>query len=82
MRIDNFIFIWNKLLINFYAQVVMAIIASGKNMAAETTSGPPLMYEWHGKKYLGAAHGIAGILFVLIQVKIHKLYKYEICNVV
>jgi hypothetical protein len=47
----------------------MAIIASGKNMAAETPNGPPLMYEWHGKKYLGAAHGIAGILFVLIQVK-------------
>lgn len=46
----------------------MAIIASGKNMAAETLNGPPLMYEWHGKKYLGAAHGIAGILFVLIQV--------------
>lgn len=29
---------------------------------------PPLMYEWHGTKYLGAAHGICGILEVLMQV--------------
>ena len=27
----------------------------------------PLMYEWHNKKYYGAAHGIIGILFVLLQ---------------
>ena len=25
------------------------------------------MYEWHNKKYYGAAHGIIGILFVLLQ---------------
>ena len=28
----------------------------------------PLMYEWHGTQYLGAAHGVAGILTVLLQV--------------
>jgi hypothetical protein len=28
-----------------------------------------LMYEWHGKEYLGAIHGIAGILYVLLQVR-------------
>ena len=28
----------------------------------------PLMYEWHGTRYLGAAHGLAGILTVLLQV--------------
>lgn len=51
-------------------------MVSGKNMAAETSIGPPLMYEWHGKKYLGAAHGIAGILFVLIQVKIIFIFQF------
>ena len=25
------------------------------------------MYEWHEKKYYGAAHGVIGILFVLLQ---------------
>ena len=29
----------------------------------------PLMYEWHGTQYLGAAHGLAGILTVLLQVE-------------
>lgn len=28
----------------------------------------PLMWEWHGKKYLGAAHGVVGILHVLMQL--------------
>ena len=30
---------------------------------------PALMYSWHGKYYLGAAHGLVGILTVLLQVK-------------
>ena len=25
------------------------------------------MFEWHEKKYLGAAHGLAGILYILMQ---------------
>jgi len=28
------------------------------------------MYEWHNKKYLGAAHGLVGIFFVLMQVSL------------
>ena len=28
------------------------------------------MYEWHGKKYLGAAHGLAGILHVLMDMEL------------
>lgn len=28
----------------------------------------PLMYEWHGKKYWGAAHGLAGIMNVLMDM--------------
>ena len=27
----------------------------------------PLMYEWNKNKYYGAAHGLVGILFVLLQ---------------
>ena len=30
----------------------------------------PLLWEWHGKVYLGAAHGVAGVLHVLMQVSI------------
>ena len=28
----------------------------------------PLMYDWHDKVYLGAAHGVIGILYILMQV--------------
>lgn len=30
----------------------------------------PLMYEWHGKKYWGAAHGLAGIMHVLMDMEL------------
>jgi len=31
-------------------------------------NGAPLIWEWHGKMYLGAAHGITGILYELMRV--------------
>ncbi|XP_022590081.2 uncharacterized protein LOC34622824 [Cyclospora cayetanensis] len=34
----------------------------------------PLMYEWHGTQYLGAAHGICGILLPLLQA-VDTLYQ-------
>ena len=27
------------------------------------------MYTWHEKHYVGAAHGIVGIIYMLLQVK-------------
>lgn len=28
----------------------------------------PLMYEWYQERYIGAAHGLAGIYYYLMQV--------------
>ncbi|XP_028425322.1 lanC-like protein 2 [Perca flavescens] len=57
------------------AKVVMAIVESGKNMSAEQkkTDRCPLLYEWHKKQYIGAAHGLAGIYHMLMQpgAKVH-----------
>ena len=36
-------------------------------MARQERSDFPLMYEWHEKKYFGAAHGLAGIFYMLMQ---------------
>lgn len=36
----------------------------------------PLMYEWHGKKYWGAAHGLVGIMHVLMEMEL-KLDEVE-----
>ncbi|XP_063883577.1 lanC-like protein 2 isoform X1 [Scylla paramamosain] len=51
--------------------VVAAILDSGRSMAQRRKSKVPLMYQWHEKDYLGAAHGTAGILFMLMQAKEH-----------
>ncbi|XP_073344867.1 lanC-like protein 2 [Pagrus major] len=57
-------------------KVVMAIVESGKNMSAEQkkTERCPLLYEWHKKQYIGAAHGMAGIYYMLMQpgAKVHS----------
>ncbi|XP_061821075.1 lanC-like protein 2 [Nerophis lumbriciformis] len=58
------------------AQVVTVIIQSGKNLSAELKKSErcPLLYEWHKKQYIGAAHGLAGIFDMLMQpgAKVHS----------
>uniref|UniRef100_UPI00358EE1EE lanC-like protein 2 isoform X2 n=1 Tax=Myxine glutinosa TaxID=7769 RepID=UPI00358EE1EE len=50
-------------------EVSNAMLDSGQALArAERRSDrSPLMYAWHGKQYLGAAHGLAGIYYMLMQ---------------
>lgn len=48
---------------------VTAIVDAGQQ-GSRDIRGAPLMYMWHGKHYLGAAHGMAGILTVLLQVTV------------
>ncbi|KAK2639134.1 hypothetical protein Ddye_026929 [Dipteronia dyeriana] len=45
-----------------------AIIRAGRRLANKGRC--PLMYEWHGKKYCGAAHGPTGIMHVLIDMEL------------
>jgi len=42
------------------------IIRQGREYARENHSPSPLMWEWHGE-YLGAAHGVSGILQALLS---------------
>ena len=53
-------------------QVVSTIVESGKNLSAEQKKMErcPLLYEWHRKQYVGAAHGLAGIYYMLMQVSL------------
>ena len=57
---------------NLIVHIAEAIIDSGKRLAKEMQhkgyKTPPLMFEWHDKKYLGPAHGFAGIIYLLVQV--------------
>uniref|UniRef100_A0A914C0U1 LanC-like protein n=1 Tax=Acrobeloides nanus TaxID=290746 RepID=A0A914C0U1_9BILA len=51
--------------------VLYAVIRSGREYAAKRKYRVPLMYQYHGTEYLGAAHGLAGILQMLMSF--HKL---------
>lgn len=49
------------------ALVAAAVIAEGRAGAASYTSGDwPLMWEFQGARYAGAAHGVGGILYMLL----------------
>jgi len=51
------------------AQICDRIIQSGRSLSRTQKSSSPLMYEWHDKKYLGAAHGLVGILHTLLLAR-------------
>ncbi|KAL8476225.1 hypothetical protein ACS0TY_028764 [Phlomoides rotata] len=70
-------FLWTALLINKYLggqtipnkllmPIVGAVIAGGRAGASDNRACP-LMYRWHGTRYWGTAHGLAGILHVLLH---------------
>ncbi|CAL7935428.1 unnamed protein product [Xylocopa violacea] len=50
-------------------QVVALIIKSGYLYSASRKYKTTLMYEWHGTEYIGGAHGLAGILYMLLQAR-------------
>lgn len=43
------------------------MLESGRQYATAHKSGIPLMYQYHGSEYLGAAHGLCSILWVLLE---------------
>ena len=47
---------------------VTLILSAGESESRLLGSSSPLMFSWHDKHYLGAAHGLTGILTILLQV--------------
>lgn len=61
-----------------FRNVSEAIIKSGQlTYQKEKGNVPPLMYYWYGEAYVGAAHGFAGIYYLLLKNK-HVLSEKEI----
>ncbi|XP_044261291.1 lanC-like protein 2 [Tribolium madens] len=54
---------------SFVRKIIETIIICGKNEAKAGKFKCPLMYQWHESYYLGAAHGVSGILYLLLQAK-------------
>ena len=51
-------------------QISEAVLASGVHLSRKfrVQNQSPLMYEWYQEQYVGAAHGLAGIYYYLMQV--------------
>ncbi|XP_026746768.1 lanC-like protein 1 isoform X2 [Trichoplusia ni] len=54
--------------VNHIEKVINSILKSGKQYSAQMKSDSPLLWHWHDKVYFGAAHGMAGILYMLLQI--------------
>ncbi|KQJ97297.1 lanC-like protein GCR2 isoform X2 [Brachypodium distachyon] len=52
------------------SSVAKDIIKEGRKLSNKDKGSCPLMYEWHGKKYWGAAHGLTGIMHVLMHTEL------------
>lgn len=48
-------------------EIVDCIIDSGRRYSRRRGSRAPLMYQYYGTEYLGAAHGLMGILQMLLR---------------
>lgn len=59
---------------HFEFQVAGVAVKAGEK-GKEVSIPSPLMYTWHGRHYLGAAHGLAGIATLLLQVNAPHLFQ-------
>ena len=50
-------------------KVLTAIVDAGKNGTHGRYPGLPLYYIWHHTPYVGAAHGLSGILYTLLKCR-------------
>lgn len=48
-------------------EVCQSIVESGRQYSQARRSAFPLMYQYHGTEYLGAAHGLCSILHMLLE---------------
>ncbi|XP_060754448.1 glutathione S-transferase LANCL1 [Neoarius graeffei] len=58
-----------KIPTQYIQQICDAVLASGQNLAQRmrVEHQTPLMYEWYQEQYVGAAHGLSGIYYYLMQ---------------
>ncbi|XP_074031807.1 glutathione S-transferase LANCL1 [Leptinotarsa decemlineata] len=54
---------------SFIRKIIDAILICGQNLSKAGNFKCPLMYQWHDSYYLGAAHGLSGILYLLLQAR-------------
>ncbi|XP_076879392.1 glutathione S-transferase LANCL1 [Brachyhypopomus gauderio] len=58
-----------KIPMQYIQQICDAVLVSGQTLAQRMRmeDQTPLMYEWYQEQYVGAAHGLSGIYYFLMQ---------------
>ncbi|KAK1165938.1 glutathione S-transferase LANCL1 [Acipenser oxyrinchus oxyrinchus] len=58
-----------KIPMQYIQQICDSVIVSGESLSMKSRyqEKSPLMYEWFQEQYVGAAHGLAGIYYFLMQ---------------
>ncbi|CAI9089436.1 OLC1v1024008C2 [Oldenlandia corymbosa var. corymbosa] len=80
-------YLWACLFINTYlgtetispvqlAPVIDKIFSNGRKLGRK--GGSPLMFQWNGKNHWGAAHGLAGIMHVLMHFNLQENQQKEV----
>ncbi|WVQ67897.1 uncharacterized protein L199_006102 [Kwoniella botswanensis] len=54
--------------------ILQSGISTSSSSFTQSHGDPSLLYKWHGKTYLGAAHGISGILTILMRE--HRIFHH------
>lgn len=75
--VDSYEIIYDDLI----RSTVNSILQSGQECAQRENSDVPLVYYWHQKGYVGAAHGYAGILYMLLEAN-NYLTQEDLTNLV
>ncbi|XP_022617270.1 lanC-like protein 1 [Seriola lalandi dorsalis] len=74
----------DRIPLQYIQQVSEAVLVSGEHLSRKfrVQNQSPLMYEWYQEQYVGAAHGLAGIYyylmqpgFVAVEEYVHRLVK-------
>uniref|UniRef100_A0A8D3AFW1 Glutathione S-transferase LANCL1 n=2 Tax=Scophthalmus maximus TaxID=52904 RepID=A0A8D3AFW1_SCOMX len=80
----------DRIPLQYIQQVSEAVLASGEHLSRKfrVQNQSPLMYEWYQEQYVGAAHGLAGIYYFLMQPgfvpaeeQVHRLVRPSIDHV-
>ncbi|KAK4369149.1 hypothetical protein RND71_012941 [Anisodus tanguticus] len=58
--------------ISHMREIVNELIKSGRKLSKLKNFKSPLMYESRGKRYWGAAHGLAGVMNVLLDMELKE----------
>lgn len=53
-------------------ELAQVMLKSGREYARANEHSVPLMYQYHGREYLGAAHGVSAILLSLLNIPLKE----------